>query len=92
MRLTAARTRANAVGQVNKADLIQRAVKMESLGSSMAMTRKVLRFGRPIGILMNIQKTLNDLIEGKVLNGPKAIFSILSSVSLMLFFISISHE
>jgi len=88
MRLTAARTRASAADAVNKTELAQRATKMESLGGSMAMTRKVLRFGRPIGILMNIRKTLVDLAEGRTLNAPKAVLSALSSLSLALFFLS----
>lgn len=87
MRLLAARTRAKSPGASNKSELIQRAVKFESLGSSMAMTRKVLRFGRPIAIAMGIHKTLTDLFEGRILNAPKALLGVLSSLSLMLFFL-----
>jgi hypothetical protein len=87
MRLLAARTRAKTECSVDKTQLLERAIKMESLGSSMAMTRKVLRFGRPIGIGLDVIKTLTEVADGKVLNAPKAILKALSSTCLMLFFL-----
>jgi hypothetical protein len=87
MRLLAARTRVKAACSVDKSQLIERATKMENLGSSMAMTRKVLRFGRPIGIGLDLLKNLNEIIDGKVVNLPKAILKALSSISLILYFL-----
>lgn len=87
MRLLSSRTKASAAGAANKTELMQKAGKMDSLASSMAMTRKVLRFGRPIGISMNIYNIIKNLLEKKALNVPKEVLSALSSLCLMLFFL-----
>lgn len=87
MRFLAAGARDRAQGTPHKSETLQTATKMESLGSSMAMTRKVLRFGRPIGITINIIKALQELASGKIINTPKAIFKVLGDISLLLFFL-----
>lgn len=54
-RFLAAHKREKAQFQPVKEDLIGGAVKLEALGASMAMTRKLLRFGRVIDLSIQIK-------------------------------------
>ena len=53
----------------------------------MAMTRKVLRFGRQIDLLLQVKKTIEDIRDGTLPNVPKGIAKILSQICLCLFFL-----
>lgn len=86
-RFLAAGVRSRAEGTALKSHTVRRAAKLESLGSSMGMARKVLRFGRPIGITLNIAKTLEEIASGKAINTPKAVLKVLGDACLMLFFL-----
>eukprot|EP00744_Colponema_vietnamica_P017942 GILI01025278.1.p1 GENE.GILI01025278.1~~GILI01025278.1.p1 ORF type:complete len:272 (+),score=62.41 GILI01025278.1:51-818(+) len=59
------------------------AVRMESLGGSMSMTRKVLRFGRPIGILQNLSKFLASNSN----SGSDKALKAVADISLVVYFL-----
>lgn len=87
MRFLASKAKAKVAKTPVKEELEGRIKKYESLGTSMAMTRKVLRFGRPIGIIIGVIKTIQDIMNYRVLNVPKALASVVSQIALCLFFL-----
>jgi hypothetical protein len=87
MRFLATGIRERAEGTALKEDRVRIARKMESLGGSLAVARKVLRFGREIGIIVNAVRVLREVAEGKVVNVPKALLKVAGDICLILFFL-----
>jgi len=75
----------------NQEALLKIADKIEAIGGSMGMTRKVLRFGRPIGIIKNIFVLLRTLRRKDKSDGASTIFytyfKTLAEACLALFFL-----
>ena len=53
----------------------------------MAMTRKLLRFGRVIDLTLQIKETLTAIQNGEIKNVPRGVVKILSTLSLALYFL-----
>lgn len=70
-----------------KGQQINIAVKLDKLSTEMEMTRKILRFGRSIGMTMKIVKIMRDILDGEEKNIPKAIIRLLREVCLMMYFL-----
>jgi len=75
----------------NQEGLLKIADRIENIGGSMGMTRKVLRFGRPIGIIRNIFVLLKALRNKDKTEGASGVFytyfKTLAEASLALFFL-----